>query len=482
MVDDWPSQGAPIVNLHRFGRCSLAVLGRLGFRAEGWSLAIRVLTGLLVAGYAGPAAAEDGTAEATFRDAIATVARVDGHSFQETCKEHQSQLTELFHQFVAARGGNITPQIVDQFHALVNQCGMTTFDDFRSAMVEPLKYITDPHSGDRVPVMGPLGSDIINPWLAAMGVQDGQPLDEQPMYKLAADVLREHIDFALIGVADPRLTWELLPAELLPNARWAYRRLNPTRRFDGGFDHPLFYATIREAAAKLFREDYPRAKLTMADIVLEGAQGGFGLRSCLLCHNRDHEGVYMRLLSQTLYHESQATGARQQRQLLADGPDQQASELNHQAEREQALAATFRLAAERVLDSHREKIDAEKVRAMLQTHSPQNLARLQPGFEEFYATLDAIGCTMCHTAGAEPAPKYDPARYGAFVLVDNNYFKAKNVQALSALIDPDDLAQSKLLSKAAGSVRHRGRDQLELDEEDLRQLRLALEQWLDALP
>jgi len=149
-------------------------------------------------------------------------------------------------------------------------------------------------------------SDLINPWLAAAGVVEGQPMREQPMYQSATNALREHVDFALIGIKDPSLSLALLPPKLRENAKWAYQRLNPGNEFDGGFDHPLFYATVREAAKKLFRQDYPKAKMTMADLVVSEDQGGFGIRSCLLCHNQDHTGVYKRLLGQGLYLDAKA--------------------------------------------------------------------------------------------------------------------------------------------------------------------------------
>jgi hypothetical protein len=71
--------------------------------------------------------------------------------------------------------------------------------------------------------------------LAAAGVADGKSMKEQPMYRSATNALREHVDFALIGMKDPYLSLVLLPPILRENARWAYQRLNPGNAFDGGF-------------------------------------------------------------------------------------------------------------------------------------------------------------------------------------------------------------------------------------------------------
>ena len=198
--------------------------------------------------------------------------------FEDTKKARNIRLNELFKDYVHRLGGEVTVETIKQFNAMLRKHGLTNFDDFITAKMKPLRYVRDPASGEQIPVLGALGSDLINPWLAAAGVAEGKPMDEQPMYHAAANALREHVDFALIGIKDPSLSPALLPPKLRENARWAYRRLNPGNEFDGGFDHPLFYATVREAAKNLFRQDYPEAKITMAELVVPEDQGGFGVR------------------------------------------------------------------------------------------------------------------------------------------------------------------------------------------------------------
>ncbi len=413
-------------------------------------------------------------------EAIARIAKTKGTTVEETFKARSEKLDRLFGQYIQASGGKVTGPLIRSFNKSVKQGSLTCFDDFLAVTVSPLRYIKDPDSGDRVPVFGPLGTDIINPWLAAMGICEGKPLAEQPMYKLASQVLREHIDFSVIGTKDPNLSFALLPPELRENAKWAYRRVNPTNRFDGGFDQPLFYITIREAAKKLFREDYPGAKLTMADVVVPVDEGGFGIRSCLLCHNRDHAGVYARLLGQSLLYQAKIETITEDIDASPDDlplSDKHSKELKHA----KAKAAMFQLAADRILKNHRDKIDPAAVREALGPLSVDNLNRLKPGFNEFYETLDQIGCTMCHCSSEQPPPEKNPAKFNAFVLTPNNYFKTKNIVALSALINVKNIEKSKLLVKAGGEVNHRGKDDMDLGQQEIQQLQEALQRWVHSL-
>ena len=419
--------------------------------------------------------------EEEIRAEMAKVAQIEKPFFEYTKKARNERLNQLFRKYVQRLGGRVTGATVRQFNIMLKECDLTNFDDFLIAETTPLKYVKDPASGDKVPVLGPLGSDVINPWLAAMEVVQGRPLEEQPMYCLATDALKEHIDFALIGIKDPNLSLALLPPELRRNASWAYSRLNPTNRFDGGFDHPLFYATIREAVKKLFRQDYPEAKLTMADLVVPEAQGGFGIRSCLLCHDRNHSGVYKRLLGQSLMFEAKAADLQDGRGVdsnLASGKLLGDSEQLKQAV---ANAEMFRLAAERVLDSFPDKIDSQQVRESLATLSRDNLSHLKPGYGDFYATLERIGCMECHSSDSDPPPEKNPAKYGALVLNQSDYYKGKNIRALLSVIDIDDPSNSKLLLKAGAVVNHRGKDIMLLDAEEVEELRAALTKWMHSL-
>lgn len=223
---------------------------------------------------------------------LAQIARLEAPTFEATKLARNERLGELFGQQMERQGGQVTADAVKKFHTLLKQHGLTTFEDFWAGEASPLRYRKDPVSGENVPVLGPLGSDVINPWLAAVKVVEGKPLEEQPLYRLATQVLREHIDFTLVGIRDPSLSLELLPPKLRENAALAYARLNPTNRFDGGFDHPLLYITVREAAKKLFRQDYPHLRMTMVEVVQSESAGGFGVRSCLLCHEQSYAGVY----------------------------------------------------------------------------------------------------------------------------------------------------------------------------------------------
>lgn len=399
---------------------------------------------------------------AAVRTQIAKIAKTKASVFEDTKKLHNEKLTGVFQQFLKQRQGAPTAQDIRTFHALLKEQGLTSFDDFLEAETTPLKYVRDPASGAQVPIFGPLGSDMINPWLGALELIDGKPLDDQPIYLLAANALREHIDFAVVGVADPNLSLARLPDKLRQNAELAYRRLNPTNKFNGGFDHPLYYAVIREAAKKLFRVDYPKAKITMADLVAPEKAGGFGVRSCLLCHDQSHEGVYRRLVGQALYHEAKAA-------------DTTAS-----AQQEKAIADTYHRAAQHLIDAFPDKIDAKKVRESLELLSKDNIARLKPGYPEFFASLQKLGCTKCHNTQNNVPKEKNPATHGAFMLHTNAYYFTDDIKALVSVIDIDNPEKSKLLQKASGQVKHEGASENKLEGTALKELETALDRWLNS--
>jgi hypothetical protein len=394
---------------------------------------------------------------------VAALAKTQEATFEETKRVHNERLNELFREFLAARGGVPTSSLVRDFNALVNQHGMTNFDDFLLAETTPLRHRKDPDTGDLVPIMGPLGSDVINPWLAALEVLPGKPLDEQPIYQLAAKALKEHIDFAVIGVRDPTLSLDLLPPKLRENAAQAYRRLNPTNKFDGGFDAPLFYSAVREGAKKLFRVDYPKLRVTMAELVVPEAQGGFGIRSCLLCHDRSHSGVYQRLLSQGTYLKTKA----------ADLP------ANHpELPKTKQLSEEFLQAAEIVYQSDPDKVDIKAAKEALAALTADNIGRLRPGYPDFCGTLQALGCLKCHAKDADVPDDKDPDIYGAYTLDMNDYFCTSNVKALLSVVNLNDLEKSDLLLKAAGTVDHEGAQDVKLTAAQCRQLKAALAKWI----
>lgn len=399
------------------------------------------------------------------KDAIAEIAKVQKAYFEETKREHNERLNEVFRQYLAASGGKVTAQLVRDFNGLVKQQGMTSFEDFLLAETTPLRHRKDTVSGDTVPIMGPLGSDVINPWLAALEVLPGKPLDEQPIYQLAAKALREHIDFAVIGVCDPTLSLDLLPPKLRENAATAYRRLNPTNKFDGGFDDPLFYSAVREGAKKLFREDYPTLRVTMAQLVVPEELGGFGIRSCLLCHDRSHSGVYQRLLSQGTYLKSKA----------ADLPPSSA-----ELPQIKKLSNEFLQAAEIVHRSHPDKIDVQAAQQALAALNSDNVGRLRPGYSDFCNTLRGMGCLKCHAKGAKVADDKDPEIFGAYTLDLNDYYCTTNVKSLLAVVNLNDLDKSKLLLKATGTVDHEGADDVKLTAAQGEELRAALVKWVYA--
>lgn len=390
------------------------------------------------------------------------IARSSAATSEETHRLRQERLRALFDEH--ARGA-VTAEAVRDFNRRVRDAGMTTFDDFLRAMTSPVRQVVDPASGDTVPVFGHLGSDVVNPWLAAVGVVEGSPMKDQPMVALAADVLREHVDFALIGVRDPGLSFESIPPVLRERAREAYARLNPTGEFDGGFDHALFYAVVREAARMLFREDYPRAKPTIADLVVPEEQGGYGIASCLLCHENNPAGVYGRLLGQSLLHETMAA------QLRAEGAA--AAEV-------EADAAVFARAAARVLEAFPDAVDPAAVRRSLSAMSEENVERLKPGYDDFVLTLRGLGCLRCHSTDCRETPQLSPAAFDAFVLNPNGYYKGRNIVALLSVIDFEDLDRSPLLEKAARRIDHVGGKKLELDPAQVEELRAALVRWVTA--
>lgn len=400
------------------------------------------------------------------RERIAQVARIQLPSFEATKRVRNERCGQLFRDYVKQTGGPVTAEVVRRFNGLLREQGLTTFDEFRAVEMAPLQYRKDPKSGEQVPMLGPLGSDVINSWLSDLDVVPGKPLDEQPIYRLAGNALREHVDFVMIGVCDPNLSLDQLPPKLRENAVVAYRRLNPTNRFNGGFDHPLFYATVREAAKKLFRQDYPHLRISMADVVKSPAVGGFGISSCLLCHEQDHTGVYQRLLGQGLYLKARA----------GEAPAGSTRAVDTTAQSE-----SFLRAAEIVRSTFPDKVDVAAARRGLAGLSADNLARLRPGFPDLCATLDKFGCLSCHsTAGKAPADK-NPADFGGFVLDLNNYHQTANIKALLATVNTEDLGKSALLLKGMAKMNHEGSDAVKLDRAQADEMRLALVKWVGTL-
>jgi hypothetical protein len=384
-------------------------------------------------------------------------------SYEATKKVRNEHLNDVFRRYLAGPGSPDIALALRLFNAALKAKELLNFDDFLRAETTPLRYVKDPTTGQSVPVMGPLGSDIINPWLSAVGIVDGKPLAEQPMYQLATNALEEHLDFALIGLRDPSLSIDLLPDKLRGNAREAYRRLNPTNEFDGGFDHPLFYVVTREAAKKLFREDFPKAKLTMADVVLPITKGGFGIESCLLCHEQSHTGIYKRLLGQGLYHRRKANST------TIDDAERAAAE---------HASKVFLSAAQTVLESFSDKIDAAAVSRALAGASPDDIERLKPGFHAFRATLKTLGCMKCHDADAKLPRESDPRAFGVFVLHDSDYYKTTDINALVQITDFAEPNKSLLLRKLNGELTHKGNSTVKLTAAQLSDLEKSLRHWI----
>lgn len=426
-----------------------------------WILPSVVVSAVVLAAFAWSRPPEKAGA---VQDGIAQVAKIRKGTPEDTCKARNDCLQPLFREHVRQQGGKVTAEALQQFYALLKKHDLTSFEDFRTAEMTPLQYRKDPKTGAQVPVFGPLGSDVINSWLAALEVVPGKPVLEQPLYKLAAHVLCERLDFALIGVRDPSLSLELLPPMLRENAAEAYRHLNPTNQFDGGFDHALYYATVREAAKKLFRHDFPHLKITMADVVLPEAKGGFGIRSCLLCHNRDHTGVYQRLIGQGLYLRNRA----------AEQPAGSAK-----ANEFKASSADFMKAAEIVRSTFPDKVDAQRARRSLNDLSNDDLARLRPGYVDFYQTLDRLSCLKCHGTDGKAPPEKDPRNYGVYVLDPSNYHQTANIKALLTVINLKELNKSTLLLKASARMNHQGSDEVKLNAAQTQELREALTRWVN---
>lgn len=403
------------------------------------------------------------TGEHDLHTAAIEAAKIELRTFHETKKARNDRLNEAFRGYLRSVDEETAGESVRRFHVILKKHGLSSFDDFQQAEMTPRREVTDASSGEAIPVLGPLGSDLINPWLADLEIVESKPLEEQPIYICAKNVLREHLDFALIGIADPNLSFDTLPGKLQENARQFYRRLNPTNRFDGGFDHPLFYATVRFAAKKLFREDYPHAKITMAELVVAEDRGGFGTRSCLLCHEGNHAGVYKRLLAQGLYLEVKS------RELPA--ASREAAELK-------ASSANYHLAAKHVLDAHADRIDAEAVRRSLAMNSPDNYERLKPGYDVFYGVLGKNGCLKCHSTEAQPPQGKNPREFGAWVLHPSSYHKTENIKRLLETIDTTAVDRSPLLLKATGRNDHEGAETVKLDGAGAAELRDALTRWL----
>lgn len=434
-----------------------------------------VLVGWVIGGSL-PGQAATPTAKETLSAKIAAVAQLTKDSAEETRRTRGQELNNIFLAYVKQLGGVLEPAHVREFNALVKQHGMTNFDDFLAAMTAPVRYVVDPASGDRVPMFGALGSDNINPWLVAPGIADGKALDEQPMYKLAHHALCEHINFAVVGVQDPTLSFEMMPVELRANARLAYKRLNPQNKFAGGFDQPLFYATVREATRKLFRDDYPRAKVEMAEVVKPEHNGGLGIRSCILCHD-DTTGTYARVLGQALFLEAKAAELRSAGG-LQPGVVNTAGAAVEDVKQIDSHAAALRRAAQGILEAYGNEIDQQAALKSLATLTPQNQARLMPGYDDFFAALSQIGCMKCHSTEGNPPSEKNPADFDVFVLNPNDYFKNKNVRALAELVRMDDMEKSKLLLKAEGIViHHEGKTELRLTDAQLNGLRAALGKW-----
>lgn len=410
---------------------------------------------------AADAARSDG--DAGVLSVIAEAKSIELRTFEETKKARNKHLAEAFAKYRDSRGGKATGEVVRGFNAQLHERGLTSFDDFQQAEMTPFRPVKDPATGDSVPVFGPLGSDLINPWLADMEIVEGRPVEEQPAYLCARNALREHLDFVLVGERDPNLSLDSLPGKLRENAVAMYARLNPTNRFDGGFDQPLYYATVRFAAKKLFREDYPQAKLTMAQLVVAEERGGFGIRSCLLCHEGSHAGVYRRLLGQALYLEAKSR---------ENGPE---------AAKAAADSANYGEAARHVLDAHGDKIDEAAVRQSLTAGSADNIERLKPGYDDFAAVLGNLGCLRCHCTTGKPPQDKDPREHGAWVLQPSTYNKTENIQALLPQIKAGDVERSPLVLKAKGELDHEGVATVKLNQKQAAQLQQAISGWLKTL-
>ncbi|MFN3485407.1 MAG: hypothetical protein ACK44W_07995, partial [Planctomycetota bacterium] len=169
-----------------------------GFRA---GAALGALGILLGAGFP----QEGGIASVDFPRRVRQILRQQEGSREDTFRAHNEALQILFREFAESSPGGITAERVRTFTSWVAEAGGITFEHYLEAVTTPRRRVQDPRSGASITVVGPLGSDLINPWLVAAGIVDGAALPEQPMYRLASHALREHTDFALIGVADPTI-------------------------------------------------------------------------------------------------------------------------------------------------------------------------------------------------------------------------------------------------------------------------------------
>jgi hypothetical protein len=143
-----------------------------------------------------------------------------------------------------------------------------------------------------------------------------------------------------------------------------------------------------------------------------------------------------------------------------------------------AKATIFRQAAKILSDAFPDKVDTEAARNALGMLSLDNLSRLKPGYDDFSSTLARFGCLKCHSSDSKVTRNNFAGTYGAFVLDPNAYYKTRNIKALSSIIDPDSLYNSKLLLKAANKVKHRGAKEVVINPAQIEELHDALAKWL----
>ena len=104
---------------------------------------------------------------------IIQVAKIRMKVFEDTKRARNHRFNKLFRDYTQKLGGEVTSGAVKRFNVMLGKHGMTSFDDFMEVEMRPLRYVKDPVTGEQLPVYGALGSDLINPWLAAAGVVDG---------------------------------------------------------------------------------------------------------------------------------------------------------------------------------------------------------------------------------------------------------------------------------------------------------------------
>jgi len=183
-------------------------------------------------------------------------------------------------------------------------------------------------------------------------------------------------------------------------------------------------------------------------------------------------------LGQGLYFETKAAEIREGNRGYSKVGTAMLPRAEAQARKMKAQAATFHQAAQIVLDTFPDKVDAEAARNSLAMLSHDNLTRLKPGYGDFSRTLKKFGCLKCHSTDSKVTRTKRAAVYGAFALNPNAYYKTKNIKALYSLIDLDDLHNSKLLLKAAANVKHKGAQDVRLDPDQVEELHDALAKWL----